>query len=69
MLTEAIGLMETLQPDFRQAEALETLGALLAERGRTEESRRAYARAAQAYEAIGEAEAGSRCHAAVPPAP
>lgn len=68
-LTEAIGLMETLQPNFRQAEALETLAALLAEEGRTEESRRTYARAAQVYEAIGDAEASSRCHAAVPPAP
>jgi tetratricopeptide (TPR) repeat protein/transcriptional regulator with XRE-family HTH domain len=54
-LTEAIGLMETLQPDFRQAEALETLAALLAEEGRAEESRRTYARAAQVYEAIGDA--------------
>jgi transcriptional regulator with XRE-family HTH domain len=68
-LTEAIGLMETLQPNFRQAEALETLAALLAEEGRTEESRRTYARAAQVYEAIGDAEASSRCHAAVTPAP
>ncbi len=68
-LTEAIGLMETLQPDFRQAEALETLAALLADEGRTEESRRAHARAAQVYEAIGDAEASGRCHAAVIPAP
>jgi transcriptional regulator with XRE-family HTH domain/tetratricopeptide (TPR) repeat protein len=67
-LTEAIGLMETLQPNFRQAEALETLAALLAEEDRTEESRRTYARAAQVYETIGDAEASSRCHAAVPPA-
>jgi tetratricopeptide (TPR) repeat protein len=68
-LTEAIGLMETLAPNFRQAEALETLAALLAEEGRAEESRRTYARAAQVYEAIGDAEASSRCHAAVTPAP
>jgi transcriptional regulator with XRE-family HTH domain/tetratricopeptide (TPR) repeat protein len=68
-LTEAIGLMETPEPSFRQAEALETLAALLAEEGRTEESRRAYARAAQVYEAIGDAEASRRCHAAVTPAP
>ena len=59
--------METLQPNFRQAEAPETLAALLAEEGRTEESRRTYARAAQVYEAIGDAEASSCCHAAVPP--
>jgi transcriptional regulator with XRE-family HTH domain/tetratricopeptide (TPR) repeat protein len=68
-LTEAIGLVEALQPDFRQAEALETLAALLAEEGRIAESRRTYARAAQAYEAIGDGEASSRCHAAVAPAP
>ena len=66
---EAIGLMETLQPNFRQAEALETLAALLLEEGRTEESHRTYARAAQVYAAIGDAEASSRCQAAVTPAP
>ena len=65
----AIGLLETLQPNFRQAEALETLAALLAEEGRTEEGRRTYVRAAQVYEVIGDAEAGSRCQAAAPPAP
>jgi tetratricopeptide (TPR) repeat protein len=68
-LTEAIGLMETLAPDFWQAEALETLAALLADEGRIEESHRAYARAAQVYEAIGDAEASSRCQAAAPPEP
>ena len=68
-LTEAIGLMETLAPDFGQAEALETLAAWLAEEGRTEETRRTYARAAQVYQAIGDAEASSRCHAVVTPAP
>jgi hypothetical protein len=50
-------------------DATARLVALLAEEGRTEESRRTYARAAQVYEAIGDAEASSRCHAAVPPAP
>jgi tetratricopeptide (TPR) repeat protein len=65
-LTEAIVLMETLRPDLRQAEALQTLAALLAEEGRTEQSRTTYARAAQVYEAIGDAEASSRCHAAAP---
>ncbi len=68
-LTEAIGLMETLQPNFRQGEALETLAGLLAQEGRTEQSRDAYARAAQVYAAIGDAEASSRCHAALPAAP
>lgn len=68
-LTGAIGLMETLQPDFLQAEAMETLAARLAQEGRAEESRRTYARAAQVYGAIGDAEASSRCHAAVTPTP
>jgi tetratricopeptide (TPR) repeat protein/transcriptional regulator with XRE-family HTH domain len=67
-LAEAVGLMETLQPNFRQAEALEALASLLAEEGRTEESHRTYARAAQVHEAIGDAEASSRCQAAVTPA-
>jgi tetratricopeptide (TPR) repeat protein len=62
-LTEAIGLMEPLQPDFRQADALESLAALLAEDGRTDASSRAYARAAQVYQAIDDAEASSRCAA------
>jgi tetratricopeptide (TPR) repeat protein len=60
-LTEAVGLMEALHPNFRQAEALESLAGLLAEDGRTGESRRTYARAAQVFEAIDDAEASSRC--------
>jgi hypothetical protein len=43
------------------ADAL-ALTAVLAEEGRAEESRRAYARAAELFEAIGDAEASSRCH-------
>ena len=63
-LTEAIDLMETLQlSNFRQAEALETVAALLAEEGRTDQSRQAYARAAQVYQATGDAEASGRCDA------
>lgn len=63
-LSEGIDLVDTLQmSDFRQASALETLGALLADEGRTDESRRTYARAAQVFEAIGDTEASSRCHA------
>ena len=63
-LREGIDGMDTLQmSDFRQAAALKTLAALLAEEGRTDDSRRAYARAAQVFEAIGDTEAGSRCHA------
>ncbi|MEU0481378.1 tetratricopeptide repeat protein [Streptosporangium sp. NPDC006013] len=61
-LTEAIALMEQFQTISSQARALETLAAVLAEEGRTEESRRAYARAAELFEASGDAEAGGRCH-------
>jgi transcriptional regulator with XRE-family HTH domain len=53
----------------RQAAQLSHLATLLAEEGRAEESRRTYARAAQVYQAIGDAEASSRCQAAAPPAP
>jgi tetratricopeptide (TPR) repeat protein/transcriptional regulator with XRE-family HTH domain len=66
-LTEAAGLMEALHPNFRQAEALESLAALLAEDGRAGESRRAYARAAQVFKAIDDAEASSRCDALAAP--
>lgn len=62
-LTEAVGLMEALHPNFRQAEALESLASLLAKDGRISESRRTYARAAQVFMAIDDAEASSRCHA------
>ncbi|MGV9304185.1 hypothetical protein ACWDLG_12500 [Nonomuraea sp. NPDC003727] len=41
------------------------LAASLADEGRTEESRRTYARAAEVFEAIGDTEAGSRCSHAV----
>ncbi|MEV6039973.1 helix-turn-helix domain-containing protein [Nonomuraea sp. NPDC052116] len=60
-LTEAIGLMEQVQLAVPQARSLETLAALLAEEDRTGESRHAYARAAEVYEAIGDAKASSRC--------
>ncbi|WSK01720.1 helix-turn-helix domain-containing protein [Streptomyces sp. NBC_01320] len=63
-LSEGIDLMDTLQmSDYRQAGALETLAALLTGEGRTGESSRAYARAAQVFEAIGDTGASSRCHA------
>ena len=62
-LTEAASLMEVLLPDFRQAEALESLAGLLAKDGRTSESRRTYTRAAQVFMAIDDADASSRCHA------
>ena len=69
-LTEAIDLMETLQlSNFPQASALETLAALLAEEGRTGDSRQAYVRAAQVYEAIADTEASSRCNTLAAAAP
>ncbi|MEW1840269.1 helix-turn-helix domain-containing protein [Nonomuraea angiospora] len=60
-LTEAISLLEQGRLAFPQARSLETLAALLAEEDRTDESRHAYARAAEVYEAIGDAEASGRC--------
>ena len=66
-LTEAVGLMEALHPNFRQAEALESLAGLLAKDGRTGESRRTYARAAQVFKAIDDAEASSHCDALAAP--
>ncbi|GAA4581313.1 XRE family transcriptional regulator [Planotetraspora phitsanulokensis] len=61
-LTEAIALMEPFQlSNYPQARALEVLADVLAEEGRDGESRRAYARAAEVYEATGDAAASSRC--------
>ncbi|MGW2014754.1 helix-turn-helix domain-containing protein [Streptomyces sp. NPDC001927] len=65
-LSTAIDLLDTLQvSDYRRAEALETLAALLAEEGRAGESSRAYIRAARVFESIGDTEASSRCQALV----
>ncbi|MFD3492277.1 helix-turn-helix domain-containing protein [Streptomyces sp. NPDC058690] len=62
-LREGIVGMDALQmSDFRQAAALETLAAVLAGAGRTDESRAAYRRAARVFEAIGASEAGDRCN-------
>ncbi|MET8327358.1 tetratricopeptide repeat protein [Streptomyces sp. NPDC005181] len=61
-LTAATAVMESFDSNIMQALALETLAALLAEEGQTGGSRRAYARAAEVYEVIGDAEAHSRCH-------
>ncbi|MFJ5272840.1 hypothetical protein [Streptomyces sp. NPDC088358] len=62
VLSEGIDLLDTLQvSDFRFAGALEALAALLSEEGRDNESGRAYARAAQVFRAIGDAEAHGRC--------
>ncbi|WP_405148602.1 tetratricopeptide repeat protein [Sphaerisporangium sp. NBC_01403] len=68
-LTEAIALMEQFQLNYRQARALEALAAVLTEEGRTGESRRAYTRAAEVFEAIGDVEASSRCATWRPPHP
>ncbi|WP_203988547.1 ATP-binding protein [Sphaerisporangium rufum] len=68
-LTEATDLMEHARLPVPQARSLETLAALLAAEGRTGESRRAYARAAEVYESIDDGEAGSRCRALADTAP
>ncbi|MEV0585506.1 tetratricopeptide repeat protein [Nonomuraea sp. NPDC050310] len=60
-LTEAIELMDQAQAPALKAGALETLATVLAEDGRGEESRQAYARAAEVYEAVGDTEASGRC--------
>ncbi|MFD3941827.1 helix-turn-helix domain-containing protein [Streptomyces sp. NPDC058579] len=60
-LVEAIGLMEQAQLPSQQAPTLETLGSLLADEGRRHESGDAYARAAEVFEELGDAEAGRRC--------
>ncbi|MFD9476250.1 tetratricopeptide repeat protein [Streptomyces nojiriensis] len=63
-LSEGIDLVDELRAsDYRQADALETLASLLADEGRTDESRRAYRRAAQVFESIGDTTASSRCQA------
>ncbi|MGW4669003.1 NB-ARC domain-containing protein [Streptomyces sp. NPDC004324] len=59
-LSEAVDLMDSLAPNFRQAEALETLGALLGDDGH-----RFYERAARTYREIGDEAASLRCEAAV----
>ncbi|MFD6181927.1 NB-ARC domain-containing protein [Streptomyces goshikiensis] len=61
-LSEGIGLVDELRAsDYRQADALETLASLLAEEGLPNDSRRAYVRAAQVFESIGDSAASSRC--------
>ncbi|MFB4284719.1 tetratricopeptide repeat protein [Nonomuraea sp. MTCD27] len=68
-LTEAISLMEEGQLPVPQAASLQTLAALLDEEGRTGESRHAYARAAEVYQAIGDIEAAERCRKLASAAP
>ena len=58
-LVESVELMDALQPNFRQAEALETLGTLLDADGH-----HYYERAARAYREIGDEAASLRCAAA-----
>lgn len=61
-LTEGISLMERLQLSHAMyAGALESLAAVFADHDRVEESRTAYARAAEVFEAIGDTEASHRC--------
>ncbi|MFD4322519.1 ATP-binding protein [Streptomyces sp. NPDC058548] len=63
-LIEGIDLVDKLRAsDYRQADALETLATLLADEGRSDESHRAYGRAAQVFASIGDAAASSRCRA------
>jgi tetratricopeptide (TPR) repeat protein/transcriptional regulator with XRE-family HTH domain len=63
-LSEGIDLVDELgASDYRQADALETLASLLADEGRADESRRAYVRAAQVFESIGDTTASNRCQA------
>jgi tetratricopeptide (TPR) repeat protein len=61
-LTEATSLMEQVQSSGPQAHALERLAVTLADEGRNDESRRAYARAAEVFEVIGDVDASGRCH-------
>jgi tetratricopeptide (TPR) repeat protein len=62
-LTEAAGLMERLRwSNYQQARILEILASVLADEGRTEESRRTYAWAARVFDSIGNPEASGRCH-------
>jgi hypothetical protein len=57
-LTEAISLTEQVALSGPQARALENLATIFAG-----ESRHAYGRAAEAFEAMGDTEAAGRCHA------
>nr|WP_237555099.1 XRE family transcriptional regulator [Streptomyces sp. SID4948] len=63
-LTRATALMDAFEANYLQGRALEGLAALLAEEGGTEDSRRAFARAAEVFASIGDAEASTRCRAA-----
>ncbi|MGW1873650.1 tetratricopeptide repeat protein [Streptomyces sp. NPDC001975] len=60
-LAEATAPGERFDPSHWHADGLENLADLLAEEGRTGESRRAYTLAARMFEALGDAEAHGRC--------
>ncbi|MFF3838746.1 helix-turn-helix domain-containing protein [Streptomyces sp. NPDC001930] len=68
-LGEAINLMEQAEPSVPLAHSLETLGSFLADEGRHDEGGRAYARAAETFEAVGDADAARRCRDLGPTTP
>ncbi|MEU7899669.1 tetratricopeptide repeat protein [Nonomuraea sp. NPDC049152] len=59
--TQAVDLFDQLSPSGSQARCLMRLADVLDQEGRTGESRQIYARAAEVFEAIGDAEASSSC--------
>ncbi|WP_281395844.1 helix-turn-helix domain-containing protein [Nonomuraea endophytica] len=61
--TEANTLFERQPPSGSYARSQQRLAIVLAEEGRTGESRHAYARAAELFEATGDAESADRCRA------
>ncbi|MFJ8582588.1 ATP-binding protein [Micromonospora sp. NPDC093277] len=60
-LAEAVRLMDRFPLSGSQARILIALAAALADEGRADESRQVYARAADVFEAIGDADESSRC--------
>ena len=60
--TEAVGLFEQIPVSGSLGRCLERLAVVLAAEGRAGESRQAYARAAEVFQAAGDAEAAGRCH-------
>ncbi|MEV4518286.1 helix-turn-helix domain-containing protein [Dactylosporangium sp. NPDC049525] len=59
--TEAVGLFEHFPPSGSLGRCLQALAGVLAEDGRTTESREVYARAAEVFDAAGDEEAAGRC--------
>jgi tetratricopeptide (TPR) repeat protein len=60
--TEAVSLFEQIPVSGSMGRCLESLAVVLAAEGRAGESRQAYARAAEVFEAAGDADAAGRCH-------